>query len=122
MTAELILAILAFAAWIALMVRWASTPSRRAPRTGWGPRRSTHQLPPEVQAAVADVDRAMHFVWSDIGPHFTCSEVNALVNLLHALGLYDAAAMVLEGHAESDEDDDEHYRGDEEDDDDDERV
>jgi hypothetical protein len=48
----------------------------------------------------------------DVGPALTCTEVDALYDLLTAMDSPDLAEMWVDGHAEGDEPDDLHYRPD----------
>lgn len=50
----------------------------------------------------------------DIGPALTCSESDALSELLNALGLQDVAEVLEMSHARSDDEGDTHGEGDDE--------
>lgn len=45
----------------------------------------------------------------DLGPHLTCTEADALANLLNAAGRPDLAEALSEGHAAEDDAGDAHY-------------
>lgn len=76
--------------------------------------------PPAVATAPVPREAVDVFrkVWSrsdlagDLGERLTCTEVEALAELLTALGAPEAAAVWLEAHADGDDPDDAHYRGD----------
>jgi FMN-dependent NADH-azoreductase len=46
----------------------------------------------------------------DVGPHFSCKEVDALAGMLRAIGAGDAAAVWIEGHSWGDDDVDNLHR------------
>lgn len=46
----------------------------------------------------------------DVGPRFTCKEVDALAGMLRAIGADDAAAAWIEGHSWGDDDPDDLHR------------
>jgi FMN-dependent NADH-azoreductase len=46
----------------------------------------------------------------DVGPRFTCKEVDALAGMLRAIGADDAAAVWIEGHSWGDDDVDDLHR------------
>ncbi|MDY7528384.1 MULTISPECIES: hypothetical protein [unclassified Cryobacterium] len=46
----------------------------------------------------------------DMGPRFTCGEVEALSDLLRAVGATAAAEYWIEAHASADDEDDQHHR------------
>lgn len=48
-------------------------------------------------------------MWDEIGPKFTCTECDALVNLFVQLGLLDHAAALAASHIEGDYEEDAHY-------------
>lgn len=50
-------------------------------------------------------------MWNDLGPHMTCSEADALVRVLTALGLGNHAVILEDAHAEGDEPGDKHHPG-----------
>jgi hypothetical protein len=49
------------------------------------------------------------YLADDVGPHFTCSEVDALASVFEALDRPDVAAKWIAGHAETDEEGDTHH-------------
>jgi hypothetical protein len=51
------------------------------------------------------------YVANDIGTRLSCSEVNALADLLTALGRPDLASAWIEAHARGDDSGDANYRG-----------
>lgn len=59
-----------------------------------------------IADATAELERAWNLTcaWEDAPEHFTCSEMDALAELLRALGLADLADRMVEGHAWADTD------------------
>lgn len=49
------------------------------------------------------------YLLSDLGPHLTCSEADALKDFLIALGEQDSAESLISGHADADDEGDIHY-------------
>jgi hypothetical protein len=60
---------------------------------------------------IAELADLSTHVWYDVGPHFTCREADALINVFEELGLQGHAQALLEGHAAGDEEGDEHWTG-----------
>ncbi|MGR7000815.1 hypothetical protein ACU686_26645 [Yinghuangia aomiensis] len=46
---------------------------------------------------------------ADVGPRFTCTEIDALASAFDALGHPDIAARWIAGHADEDEEGDDHH-------------
>ena len=73
----------------------------------------------ERATEVAEAARAWAKRWAsrklarDIGEALTCSEADAIVDLLLALGLASAAGEWRTAHAEGDDEGDRHWTGDE---------
>lgn len=63
-----------------------------------------------VPVAREAIDGVRVLPWAEIGPTLTCHEVEQLAALLVACGLEALAAVLLEGHTQSDEEGDRHYR------------
>ena len=72
---------------------------------------------PPIQAKLEALDTFLE-VWTadvlleDIATQLTCTEADALDNLLRASGQYAAAESLISSHAEGDDEGDQHFRGD----------
>lgn len=61
----------------------------------------------ELEAALPAFAALHTDVWYDLGPAMTCSEVEALYEVFHALAMYDACEALMSGHATGDSADNE---------------
>jgi hypothetical protein len=70
---------------------------------------TTITIAPETASNFLDVFAADDFA-NDVAPRMTCTEVEAVISMLRAVGGQDAAATWLDAHAAGDEEGDSHYR------------
>lgn len=69
------------------------------------------QLDDIVRTAIVLESQWTHSQTWEGANHFTCSEVEALADLLSALGAHELARNFIESHSHSDEPGDAHYVG-----------
>ena len=75
-------------------------------------RLGTARVTPEQYATASALLDLDEWVWGDLAPHLTCSEVEVFVAFLRAWGKpEDYCASVLDRHAECDDEGDAHYQG-----------